>query len=280
MKKQGIKCLLFVLAVLLLLPVVLTFLYSFFSPEEIKAYLLLRGSTEVDQWMEVLLSPQSASIGQYYQVLLGESGVLERFVMSLFYAVMVLVGQAVFVPSLAYALSAFKFPGRSGIFAMLMLLMLLPFQVTMVPNILMLRTMGLLNTVWAVILPLWFSPFYVFLIRQYMVGIPTDLYEAAQLDGAGTIRCYFRITLPVSLPVIGAAFALSFADVWNMVEQPVTFLGNRQELLPLSVVFNQLISMPSGIEFAGAVLYIMPALFVYLFFQNDIVEGLQLSELR
>ena len=271
---------LFLLALILLLPVILTFLYSLFSPLEIKEHLLLRGSLDKEKWMPLLFSPQVVSIGQYYRVLLEDNGILQRFVCSCFYAVTILLGQSVFIPALAYALSAFRFKGRSTIFFMLILLMLLPFQVTMVPNILMLRTMKLLDTVWAVILPMWFSPFYVFLIRQYMVGIPHELYEAAQLDGAGTICCYTHIALPACRPVIGASVALSFADIWNMVEQPMTFLTTRDDLQPLSTVFNKLIAMPTGIEFAGAVLYMLPALFVYLFFLEDIVTGIQLTELK
>ncbi len=271
---------LFLLALLLLLPVLLTFLYSFFSPDEIREYLLLRGNLDDQTWMPVLLSPRVASIGQHYRLLLKDDGVLPRFVCSCFYAAAILAGQAAFVPSLAYALSAFRFRGRGTIFFLLILLMLLPFQVTMVPNILMLRTMNLLDTVWAVILPMWFSPFYIFLIRQYMIGIPRELYEAAQLDGAGTVQCYTHIVLPSCRPVIGAAIALSFADIWNMVEQPMTFLSNRPELQPLSTVFNKLIAMPSGIEFAGAVLYLLPALFVYLYFLEDIASGIQLAEIK
>ena len=100
--------------------------------------------------------------------------------------------------------------------------------------------MGLLNTVWAVILPMWFAPFYIFLIRQFMVGLPNELLEAGQVDGAGTFRCYWHIVLPVCRPIIGAAVALSFADCWNLVEQPMTYLSQRMDLQPLSVMFNQL----------------------------------------
>ena len=158
--------------------------------------------------------------------------------------------------------------------------MLLPFQVTMVPNVLTLRNMGLMNTIWAVILPSCFSPFYIFLLRQYMVGLPKEILEAAEIDGAGTFRCFFHIILPVCKPIIGCAVALSFADCWNMVEQPLTYLAENAELMPLSVMFNQLSSSPSGVEFAGATLYILPALLIYLYFQRDILDGIQLTELK
>ncbi|MBQ8616049.1 MAG: carbohydrate ABC transporter permease, partial [Clostridia bacterium] len=94
------------------------------------------------------------------------------------------------------------------------------------------------------------------------------------------IRCYFHIALPVSKAIIGAAVALSFADCWNMVEQPLVFLPMREDLHPLSVAFNQLSQESTGIEFAGATLYILPALMIYLFFQKDIMTGIQLSEMK
>jgi multiple sugar transport system permease protein len=100
------------------------------------------------------------------------------------------------------------------------------------------------------------------------------------MDGAGPLRSFLWIVLPVCRPVIGAAAALSFAESWNLVEQPLTYLTTRQNLMPLSTVFNQLAAENTGFEFAGAALYILPALFVYLFFQEDILSGLQLTELK
>ena len=100
------------------------------------------------------------------------------------------------------------------------------------------------------------------------------------MDGAGTVRCYLNIVLPVCRPILGAAVALSFADCWNLVEQPMTYLSNRTDLQPLSVMFNQLATESTGLEFAGAALYILPALFVYLYFLKDILTGIQLTELK
>lgn len=274
------RFLLVLLALIILLPVIVTVLYSFFSPEEIRAFMDTRGSFSDTAWMDARLSPRMVSLSQYWKILIVDTSVLRMFAMSVFYTVMILLGQAVFVPMLAYALSRFRFKGRNVIFMAILLLMLLPYQVTMVPNVLTLRRMGLMNTVWAVILPLWFAPFYVFLLRQFMASLPNELFEAAQVDGAGTIRCYFHVALPVCRPAIGAALALSFADCWNLVEQPMTYLSQRTELQPLSVMFNQLVSESTGVEFAGAVIYMLPALFVYLYFLEDILSGIQLTELK
>lgn len=268
------------LALVILLPVVMTAIYSFFSPAEIKAFMGTRGSYDASAFMQIKLAPSMFSLSQYYNILIEDMTILRYFVNSAMYAAAILLGQALLIPMMAYALSRFRFPGRDAIFFVVIMLMLLPFQVTMVPNVLTLRTLGMLDTAWAVILPMTVAPFYVFLLRQYMVSLPGDMLEAAQIDGAGTWRCFIHVVLPVCRPVLGAAVALSFADCWNLVEQPLTYLTTRTDLYPLSVVFNQLTEKSTGVEFAGAALYTLPALCIYLYFQADILEGVQLTELK
>lgn len=275
-----IRLLLSLTAVIILLPIVITALYSFFSPDEIKAFMDTRGSYDAAQFMEIKLSPNMFSLSQYYKILIEDMTILRYFVNSAMYTGAILLGQALFIPAMAYALSRFRFPGRDALFFVIIMLMLLPFQVTMVPNVITLRAMGLLDTVWSVILPMTVAPFYIFLLRQYMVGLPGDMIEAAQIDSAGTLRCFVHVVMPVCQPILGAAIALSFADCWNLVEQPLTYLTTHTELYPLSVAFNQLTQKSTGVEFAGAALYTLPALFIYLFFQNDILEGVQLTELK
>ena len=274
------RALLTLVALIILLPVFLTALYSFFSPEEIKAFMETRGNYDASAWMEIKLAPRVFSLSQYYNILIEDVSVLRLLCNSAMYTVAILLGQALVIPAMAYALSRFKFRGRDAIFFIVIMLMLLPFQVTMVPNVLTLRAMGLLNTAWAVILPTCFAPFYIFLVRQFMVGLPREILEAAEVDGAGTFRCFIHVALPVCRPILGAAVALSFADCWNLVEQPLTYLAGQTQLMPLSVMFNQLTENPSGVEFAGAALYILPALLIYLYFQKDILSGIQLTELK
>lgn len=232
------------------------------------------------QLMEIKLSPAMFSLDQYWRVLIQDTSILRYYFNSILYTAAILLGQAWVIPMLAYALSRFNFRERDVIVFAVIVLLLLPFQVTMIPTVLTLRSIGLLDTMWAIILPALASPFYVFLLRQSMLGIPSELFEAAQIDGAGPICCYVHIALPVSKAIIGAAVALSFADCWNMVEQPLVFLPMRNDLYPLSVAFNQLSQKSTGIEFAGATLYILPTLMIHLFFQKDIMTGIQLSEMK
>ena len=272
--------LLILAAVLVLLPSVLTFLYSFFPPTEIAAYLKTRNNYSADQFMDLLLSPARVSLRQYYTVLIEKPMYLNLFVNSAKYTAAILLGQALVIPMTAYALSRFRFHGRDALFFSILMLMLMPFQVIMAPSVITMRMLGLMNTVWAVILPMIFSPFYIFLLRQFMIGLPNELLEAGMIDGAGTGRCFLHIVLPVCRPILGAAVALSFADCWNMVEQPLIYLGASPNQQPLSVVFNQLSTENADVAFAGAALYLLPALLIYRYFQEDILLGVQLSELK
>ena len=278
--KLFVMILLCAIVVLVLLPIVLTFLYSFFPKGEMEAYLKLRGNYDESRWLDLLLSPKLVSIRQYYTIMIEEPQYLKLFVNSVTYTVAILIGQAVVVPMMAFGLSRFTFKGRDALFFVVLMLMVLPFQVTMVPSVITLRFMGLMDSPWAVILPMLFSPFYVFLLRQFMIGLPNELLEAGMMDGAGTLRCYLHVVLPVCRPVLGAAVALSFADCWNMVEQPLVYLANVPVKQPLSIMFNQISTEGSSVAFAGAALYIIPALLVYFYFQEDILLGVTLSELK
>ncbi|MEG2314715.1 MAG: carbohydrate ABC transporter permease [Clostridia bacterium] len=271
--------LLSLIAIVMLIPIVFTFLYSFFPKSEITAYLAGRNNYDATKWMDILFSPAQVSLRQYYTILIEEPQYLKLFCNSALYGAAILLGQAFVIPMTAYALSRFTFRGRDALFFVVLMLMLLPFQVTMAPSVMTLRALGLLNTPWAVVLPMIFSPFYLFLIRQFMLGIPNEIIEAGQMDGAGTFRCFAHVMIPVCRPIIGAAAALSFADSWNMVEQPLVYI-NDQSLQPLSVMFNQMSTESTGIAFAGAALYLLPMLLVYIYFQDDILLGVQLSELK
>ena len=271
--------LLCVIAAVMLIPIVFTFLYSFFPKSEISDYLNQRSSYDTSRWLPVLFSPSQVSLRQYYKILIEQPQYLKLFLNSVKYSVGILLGQAVIIPMTAYGLSRFRFRGRDALFFLVLVLMLLPFQVTMAPSVMTLRALGILNTPWAVILPMWFSPFYLFLVRQFLLGLPNEILEAGQMDGAGTFRCLWQVVLPVCRPIIGASVALSFADCWNLVEQPLIYLTDSSQQ-PLSVMFNQINTDSTDVAFAGAALYILPMLLVYLYFQDDILLGVQLSELK
>ena len=252
--------LLTILSAVILIPIVFTFLYSFFPQSEITAYLKGRGSYDTTKWLDVLYSPAMFSLRQYYKIFIEEPSYLKLFCNSMMYTGAILVGQALIVPLTAYCLSRFQFHGRDLLFFCILVLMILPFQVTMAPSVTVLRWLGIMETPWAV--------------------IPNELLEAGMVDGVGPVRGFVHVILPVCKPILGAAAALSFADCWNMVEQPLIYLANHTNLQPLSVMFNQISTDRADVAFAGSALYILPTLLIYLYFQEDIVAGIQLSELK
>ena len=270
---------LIVTCIIILLPILFTLLYSFFPKSEIDQYWKLRNNYDSNTFMPLLFSPRTVSIRQYYTLFIEDQSYLYLFLNSVLYSSLIVIGQAIFIPTMAYSLSRFEFRGRNVLYFLVLVLMVLPFQVTMAPNVIALRAVGLLGTIWAVVIPNWIAPFYIFLIRQFMVSLPCELYEAGMMDGAGSWRLYWSVTIPVCKPVLCTAAVLSFSEQWNMVEQPLAYLQDMSQM-PISVIFGQLSDEKITTAFAGAALCILPMLFIYLYFQDGIITGLQLSELK
>lgn len=170
----------------------------------------------------------------YYDVFLSTSRYLDSFWRSLGLTCTVAVGQlAVSVPA-GFCFAKRSFPGKRILAFLLVALLVLPVQVTLVPNYLMLKNLGLLNTYAALILPALFAPFGTFLLGQSFRSIPNALLDAARLDGCGTIGLLWRIVMPMRKGTMACVAILAFLDAWNMVEQPLAYLRSFQEY-PLSV---------------------------------------------
>lgn len=171
----------------------------------------------------------------------------------------------------AWALSRLRFRGRRVLTGVYILLMLMPFQVTMTPNFLVLDALGLMDTVWAVILPGIFSAFPVFIMMRFFDGIPRELLDSANLDGANHFRVFWHIGLPLGRPGIIAAMVLTFLESWSAVEQPLTFLRD-EKWLPLSLRIGQMeLSQAMG---AGLVALI-PAVLVFRWGQKYLELGIR-----
>ena len=153
-RQTVLRLILSFLAILLLFPIAVTVIYSFFSPGEIRTFMATRNDYTSGSFMEVRLIPRVFSLDQYYQILISDREILRYFCNSAVYALAILAGQLLILPAMAYGLSCFRFRGRNILAFGIVLLMVLPFQVTMAPSVLILRDLGLLNTVWAIILPI------------------------------------------------------------------------------------------------------------------------------
>lgn len=181
------------------------------------------------------------------------------------------LGQMLTAIPAAWALSRLRFRGRKMLTGLYILLMLMPFQVTMTPNFLVLDALGLMDTVWAVILPGIYSAFPVFIMLRFFDGIPRDLLDSADLDGADHWETFWYIGLPLGRPGILAAMVLTFLESWSAVEQPMTFL-RKERWLPLSLRIGKMeLSQAMG---AGLVALI-PAVLVFRWGQKYLELGIR-----
>lgn len=183
------------------------------------------------------------------------------------------LGQLLVGAPAAWALSRMHFRGRRELRMLYLVLMLLPFQVTMVPSYLTLHTFGLLDTVWAVILPGVFSTFPVFIMCRGFDSVPKELLEAAAIDGAGPWQQFWRIGLPVGAPGVLAALTMGFLDAWNALEQPMTFLKTPSNW-PLSLYLTNTTGEDLALTMAASLIMLLPAVLIFSFGQKYLEQGL------
>lgn len=270
-------------AVLFLLPIVLTITNSFMSSSEISAnYGSVFATNEkggkvyISEKVNLKFIPDMVSFSQYITVLFKSPEYLLKFWNSV-----ILVGPIVFFQLFVAALASYGFTRYRGrireiIFFSYIILMLMPYQVTLVPNYIIDNALGILNTRWAIILPGIFSPFSVFILTKYMRRIPSAMVEAAELDGAGEFDIFLKIFMPLSRPTLYSVAILVFIDYWNMVEQPLILLTDA-EMYPLSVFLSQINQGDTGVALAIAVIYMVPPVLLFLYSEDYLIDGISYS---
>ena len=189
------------------------------------------------------------------------------------------LGQLILGAPAAWALSRFRFRGRKIVATVYISLMLMPFQVTMVPNFLVIDSLGIMNTIWAVVLPFAFSAFPVFIMMRGFDAVPRSLLEAANIDGAGYFRTFFYIGLPLGVPSIMAALVLGFLEVWGAIEQPMTFLRDPSNW-PLSLFLPHIVAEDLGFAMVASLLMLMPAALFFFFGQKYLELGIQAAGVK
>ncbi len=185
----------------------------------------------------------------------------------------VLIGQLLVGVPAAWGLARYPFPGRGAVYLIYVVLMALPFQATMLSQYLALRSLSLLDTLWAVILPGAFSTFSVFIMCRFFAGIPESVIEAARVDGAGELSIFFSVGIPMGSGGILAAMTLQFLECWGMIEQPMAYLKSR-ELMPLSLYLPKIGPDQAGLSFCASLVAIVPALLVFLAGSDYLERGI------
>ena len=266
-----------VFAVAFLLPTVLTITNSFMSESEINSnYGMVFETTTggyVSEHVNLKFIPDKVTLSQYITGLIKSPAYLIKFWNSVILVAPIVVFQVLIAAVAAYSFTRWRGKVRSLIFFFYVILMLMPYQVTLVPNYLVAEKLGTLNTRWAIILPGIFAPFSVFLLTKFMRRIPYALIESAKIDGAGEWQIFTRICLPQCRSALFSIAILVFIDYWNMVEQPIVLLSDAEKQ-PLSVYLSSINAGEIGLAFAMAVVYMIPSLLIFLKGEEYLVEGI------
>jgi len=268
-------------ALLFLFPTVLTIAGSFMSQAEILAnYGVIFETAAEGGYMadrvNLKLIPDLVTFQQYGTVLIQSPEYLERFWRSVILVVPIVLVQVMVAALAAYSFTRFRSRRKEVLFFSYIILMLMPFQVTLVPNFLVARFLGIIDTYRAILLPAFVAPFSVFLLTKFMRRIPISYIEAAKLDGAGEWQIFWRIALPLCKGALYAVVILVFIDYWNMVEQPVVMLSDT-DMHPLSVFLSRINRAEIGVAFAVAVIYMIPSLLLFLHGEEHLIEGITYS---
>ena len=267
-------------AVLFLMPIVLTVTNSFMSASEISsnygqvfATTDTGGKTYISEKVNLKFIPDMVSFSQYITVLFKSPEYLFKFWNSVILVVPIVVFQLLVAALAAYGFTRYRGRIKEIIFFVYIILMLMPYQVTLVPNYLVSDWLNILDTRWAIWLPGIFSPFAVFLFTKYMRRIPISVMEAAQIDGAGEWQIFRRICMPLCKGAMCSVAILIFIDYWNMVEQPLILLSDSEQH-PLSVFLSKINEGEVGLAFAVATIYMVPPILVFLYGEDYLVEGI------
>ncbi|WP_238392463.1 carbohydrate ABC transporter permease [Paenibacillus antri] len=213
---------------------------------------------------------------------------MENVPFSLFYwnsfklAVVSTIATLLFSSMAAFAFSKLRAPGKGVMFGLMMSFMIIPEQATLVPRFIMIKWLGLYNSHEGLMLMLAFSMYFTFLMRQFMMGVHNDFIEVAKIDGAGYLRVYAQIMLPLCKPILATAGIIKFIWTWNDYQNPLIFLFTK-ELFPLPLgiqFFRQEYSNNVSLMMMAAVSAIIPLLIVFVVLQKQVINGITVGGVK
>jgi multiple sugar transport system permease protein len=255
-------------AVVALVPVIWTVLSSLKANETIFA-VPMRWLPTTLQWNNYSDAFQVAPFGRY-------------FLNSAIVAASVTATTVFFGAMAGYGFSKFRFPGRNLVFGLILSTFMIPFPVIMIPLFVLVRNLGWVNTYWGLIIPGALTGFAVFMMRQFIQAIPSELFDAARIDGAGEVRIFLTIVLPLARPALATLGILTFLDSWNNLLWPLIVIqSDEMETIPLGLTkFSTLYSTNYAQMLAMAVIASLPVLVVFVIGRRQIINSLMLSGIK
>jgi len=198
-------------------------------------------------------------------------------------AIAVTVGTLVFCPMLGYALAKLPWRGKRLVMGLVLATLMVPAGITLIPNFILMSNLGLVNSYPGLILPFLAGPFGVFLLRQFMLGIPDELLEAARMDGANEFRIFWSVVMPIATPVLATLGILTFLGSWNNFLYPLV-MATEPQMYTLPVALATFATgqyqADHGMLMAGSVILVLPVLIVFILFQRWITEGIATTGLK
>ncbi len=226
--------------------------------------------------------PQEPTISNFTQ-LFAQLDFGRYFANSAIVAVVVTVGNLLFCSMIGYALAQLDFKGKRIIFALVLITLMIPGVVTFIPLFILVVNLGLADTIPGLFLPFLVAPFGVFLMRQFFLGLPRDLLEAGRIDGAGELRIFFGIFLPLAGPALATLSILTFLGSWNNFLWPLVIASSQDTYtLPVALALYSTGQHETqyGLLLAGATVVIVPIMIVFAFFQRYFTEGIATTGIK
>ena len=255
-------------------------LYAFLLMLPLLTLLSVSFRTDGDVFAPGILPPHPTL--EAYQTALSKYPLARFLLNSLIVSTLVTLGVILVSSSMGYALARVKFPAARAIFGLIVVLLLMPGEVTFLPLFLLVTRLGWSDTFLALTIPFIASPIGIFLMRQFMMALPEELFDAARMDGAGHLRQLWYIAIPLSLPALGALGSLTFLSTWNMYLWPL-IVTNSKEMQTAQIAVSMILNDEStrwNVVAAGAIFVLLPTLIAFLVAQRAFVRGIAMGGLK
>ena len=227
------------------------------------------------------LIPENPSFDNYYEIIfVFQEGLFPRWFFNTLFTTLCITMGSLFLNTLSgYIFAKKEFYGKNVVFSLLLATLMVPGAVTLIPAFLMVNRLGLFHTYWALIIPGLASPFGIFMMRQFISSLPTELIESAKMDGASELRTFWSIIIPLSTPAMAALGIFTVINAWNAFLWPLVVLrANTMRTLVVGLATVQSeFNINYGLVMAGSVLTVLPMLVLYILFQPYFVEGLRMG---
>ena len=274
-KKTVVLVILVILAICMCIPLVFIFSGSLMDSSELNELLSpVLGNGE--GFVDLRLLPMYPTLRSIVELLLDSPKFFVMYWNSVKMTLLVLCGHLLIAVPAAWGFAQYNFKFKKALFLIYIVVMLMPFQVTMLSSYLVLDKFHLLNSIWSIVVPGIYSTFPVFIMYRFFKGIPKEIIEAAKIDGASDFKIFLKVGIPIGLPGIISAMVLGFIEYWNLIEQPLTFIKDKS-IWPLSLYLPNISLENADVAFVASLITLSTSIMIFFAGQKYLKEGISAS---